>query len=336
MRYKLNLHTVVNLAFWLGMYLFWLAFNQPAMPNLNINLFFTLIDFTCFLAVALITTHILIPAFLYKRKYLRFILFYFLVLFTIISFMVLCNYWILQPYRPKGSSFSFNLTDLAGSYLLAFFLCSASSIFKLVNDFYRNQSIITGLREEKLKSELEFLKLQVNPHSFFNILNTIYFQIDMDKESAKNSVLLFSKMFRYQLYECEADKVPLNKEMDFIASFVQMNKERFDTDYAINFQVSKSGNPEIAPFLLFPLVENSFKHVSQYIDKTNQIEIIIHYDETSLDCRVSNTSENESSNEKGIGLKNLKRRLQLLYKDRYAFYSGYEAGIYKAQLKLTL
>jgi LytS/YehU family sensor histidine kinase len=143
-------------------------------------------------------------------------------------------------------------------------------------------------------------------------------------------------MFRYQLYECEADRVPLHKEVGFIDNFVQMNKERFDADYTINFQVTKKGNPEIAPFLLFPLVENSFKHVSQYINRPNQIDITIHYDEYSLDCCVSNTSENEIGNEKGIGLKNLKRRLQLLYKDRYVFYAGYEAGIYKAQLKLTL
>jgi sensor histidine kinase YesM len=334
--HKLNFNIILNVVFWLGMYLFWLGFNRPAMPGLEVNLLFTLVDFVCFLLIALITAHILIPSFLYQKKYLKFILFYLLVLFSITSLMVLCNYWILKPYRPGSKIFSFNLNDLAGSYLLAFFLCSASSIFKLVNDFYHHQSIINELKQEKIKSELEFLKLQVNPHSFFNILNTIYFQIDLDKESAKHSVMLFSRMFRYQLYECEADKVPLQKEVDFIDNFVQMNKKRFDSDYGINFQVNKSGSPEIAPFLLFPLIENSFKHVSQYIDKPNEIDINIRYDENTLECCVTNTSENEIDNENGIGLKNLKRRLQLLYKDRHVFYTGYEAGIYKAQLKLAL
>ena len=335
-KYKLRLPVMLDLAFWLGMYVFWLGFNQPVMPGLAFNLFFTLVDFICFFSIALITTHILIPVFLYRKKYLQFILLYFVVLVSITSLMVFCNYWMLKPHRPESNGFNFNLKDIAGSYLLAFFLCSASSIFKLVDDFYRNQSIITTLREEKLKSELEFLKLQVNPHSFFNILNTIYFQIDLDKESAKDSVQLFSKMFRYQLYECDADKVPLYKEVDFIDNFVQMNRKRFDPDYAINFKVDKSGAPEIAPFLLFPLVENSFKHVSQYMDKPNRIDITISYDANSLACCVSNTAENNPGIRNGIGLNNLSKRLELLYKDRYTFNTGYEAGIYKAELKLTL
>ena len=333
--YKSNLFIILQVIFWSCMYVFWLGFNQPAMPSLTVNLFFTLLDFVCFLSIALITTQVLIPNFLYKRKYARFLVSYAVVLIAITSLMVYCNFLILRP-AGKDHPFSFKLNDLAGSYLLAFFLCSASSIFRLVNDFYKNQSLITRLREEKLQTELDFLKLQVNPHSFFNILNTIYFQIDLDKEAAKKCVLLFSNMFRYQLYECETEKVLINKEIDFINSYVQISKSRFDSDFKIDLEIKKSGEPYIAPFLLLPLVENSFKHVSQHSDRLNTIDVYIQYDDKELECIVRNTSDDAKNNEEGIGLKNLNRRLELLYKDKYDFSTRHENGMYQAKLKLQL
>lgn len=334
-RWRLNLFVVLNLLFWISMYVFWLGFNQPAMPSGKVNLIFTLVDFICFLSIALLTTQLLIPRFLYKRKYLQFVLSYAFVLIAITSVMVFCNFLILRP-AGKDHPFIFNLKDLAGSYLLAFFLCSVSSIFKLINDFYKSQSLITKLKEEKLQAELDFLKLQVNPHSFFNILNTIYFQIDLDKEAAKKTVLLFSEMFRYQLYETETDKVPMTKEIEFINNYFQLSKTRFDADYKIDLSVKPAGNPSIAPFLLFPLIENSFKHVSQHINKPNTIDVCIAYNDRQLDCVVSNTADNVIANEEGIGLKNLNRRLQLLYKDKYFFTTRCENGMYEATLKLQL
>jgi two-component system, LytTR family, sensor kinase len=319
------------------MYLFWLGFNQPAIPSIKVNIMFTLVDFVCFVSIAMAASYILIPRFLYKKKYLHFMGSYFLVLFLITSFMVYCNFLILKPFgNAQPGPFKFNLKDLAGSYLLAFFLSSVSSIFKLINDFYSSQSTIIKLREEKLKTELEFLKLQVSPHSFFNILNTIYFQIDLDKESAKKCVLLFSNIFRYQLYECNGDKVLLEKEIDFLNNYVQISKARFDVDYKIEFEVKKSGNPLIAPFLLFPLFENGFKHVSQFINKVNTITLFIEYNDKELKCKVCNTADSMHATGNGIGLKNLNRRLELLYKDRYVFSAKCENGIYQTQLNLSL
>ncbi len=337
-RSRINLHAILNSIFWVCMYLFWLGFNQPAMPSLPVNIFFTLVDFICFLSIALVTSYLLIPKFLYKRKYLKFALSYFAILCCITTIMVYLNYLILKPYRSSQDyqPFSFEIKDLAGSYLLAFFLSSASSIFKLVNDFYKNQSTITRLNEEKLKSELELLKIQVNPHSFFNILNTIYFQIDQDKEAAKKCVLLFSKMFRYQLYECDSETVSLDKEIEFLNNYIQISKTRYDPDYEINFEVKKNGNPSIAPFLLFPLVENSFKHVSQHINKPNAINVLVDYTDKELNCSITNTADMVATNGKGIGLKNLNRRLELLYKGRYKLVSHHEKGIYQTQLSISL
>ena len=236
----------------------------------------------------------------------------------------------------QNNIFSFNLKDLAGSYLLAFFLSTASTLFKLLNDFYNNQSTIVRLREEKLETELEFLKLQVNPHSFFNILNTIYFQIDLDKESAKEYVLQFSNLFRYQLYECDKEKVPVNKEIEFLKNYVEIHKARYDADYKIEFEVRNRGNPQIAPFLLFPLVENSFKHVSQYPDKLNFISLFIEFDDKQLKCSFKNSVDHSDENNKGIGLKNLNRRLALLYKDHFNLQTKFQDGIYQTDLNIIL
>ena len=328
---------MVNLIFWCCMYFFWLGFNASAMPNFKVNLFFTLIDFICFASIAFLASHVLIPRFLYKKKYWQFILLYILVLTAITSLMVYLNFLILQPFRPvQGNIFSFKLKDLAGSYLLAFFLSSASTFFKLLSEFYSNQSTIVRLREEKLQTELDFLKQQVNPHSFFNILNTIYFQIDIDKEAAKEYVLQFSKLFRYQLYECDKEKVPVSKEIEFLKNYVDINKARYDADYKIDFEVSNSGNPQIAPFLLFPLVENSFKHVSQYPDKLNFISLFIEFDDKQLNCLFRNSADNNNKSITGIGLRNLNRRLDLLYRDHFHLQTKFTDGIYQADLKIIL
>ncbi|MBD0288831.1 MAG: sensor histidine kinase, partial [Flavisolibacter sp.] len=124
-------------------------------------------------------------------------------------------------------------------------------------------------------------------------------------------------------------------EIEFLGNYVEISKSRFDTDYKIGFVVKKTGNPLIAPFLLLPLVENAFKHVSQYPDKQNKIHISIAYNETELDCLIRNTAENVKVNN-GIGLKNLKRRLELLYKDKYTFFTRYEDGLYQSRLKIIL
>lgn len=336
-KYRIKFHVIFNSIFWLGMYLFWLGFNRPAMPNLRIDILFTFVDFLCFSLLAILTAYVLIPRFLYRKMYFRFGLWYLLLLAGIPSLMVFFNFLILSPYRPNGQEFSFslNLYDLAGSYLLAFFLSSTSCVFKIVDDFYISQSDVARLKEEKMKAELEFLKLQVNPHSFFNILNNIYFQIDFDKESAKNSVLKFSNMFRYQLYDCKSDTVCINNEIKFLKSYIEISATRFDADYKIDFNVQNDGNPMIAPFLLLPLVENSFKHVSQYANRQNSIAIFIKYNDSELECSINNTSEVSVTNE-GIGLKNLKRRLELLYKGKYSFSWKYEDGQYKTQLKIIL
>ncbi|MEM6525420.1 MAG: sensor histidine kinase [Bacteroidota bacterium] len=172
---------------------------------------------------------------------------------------------------------------------------------------------------EKVRAELSFLKSQINPHFFFNTLNSIYALAAIDSYDTQRAILLLSNLMRYLLYESDVDKVSLNKEIQFINDFIGLQKLRGSEKNCKRIDFSFTGNTEeykIEPLLLVPFVENAFKHSHSY-DKQTLIEITIsvELDETMIfKCSNSIGEHKEQMEENsGIGLENVKRRLALIY-----------------------
>lgn len=203
------------------------------------------------------------------------------------------------------------------------------------------QSQLEVLEKERVKNELDYLKAQINPHALFNSLNTIYGHIEKNNQTARNTLLQFSELLRYQLYDCSEEKVSLDKEIGYLQNFISFHRLRKDETLLVSLQI---GNIEptlrIAPLLLVVLIENAFKFVGNSSDKENKICIHISTVGKLLHSSISNTKEfheaDPDNKSKGIGVANLKRRLELLYKGKYEYRIIDETNVYKSFLTIDL
>lgn len=195
------------------------------------------------------------------------------------------------------------------------------------------------LEKEKLQTELAFLKNQVSPHFFMNTLNNIHALIDINSEDAKESVIKLSKLMRYLLYDSEEGKTTLAKEIEFIKSYVDLMKLRFTSKVAVNLSFSESlPDLEIPPMLFTSLLENAFKHGISY-QKESFIELAMNADKEFLYFRIKNSKKdggNGLDEPGGIGLENLKKRLELIYQNTYSLNQKEDKETFEINIKLPL
>ena len=215
------------------------------------------------------------------------------------------------------------------------------TIGKMLADRIQTQRQLELLEKERVKSELDYLKAQINPHALFNSLNTIYGHIDKTNQVARNILLQFSELLRYQLYDCEAEKVNLGEEMDYIKNYIAFQRLRKDEKLMVNFKIENiDSRLKIAPLLLVVLIENAFKFVSNFSDKENKICIRIITRGNILHSSFMNTKElpqaGNTKNSNGIGISNLKRRLELLYNNKFELTTNMDIAFYETHLKIDL
>ncbi len=194
------------------------------------------------------------------------------------------------------------------------------------------------LEKEKLETELNFLKAQINPHFLFNTLNNIYSLSLKKSDEAPIVVLKLSKLLRFVLYETQNKTITIAKEIQFLNDYIELEKIRYNNRLTINFEYQADDmNALIAPLILVPFVENAFKHGASETIATGFIQINLHLKENELSFAVKNSFENDidkGSND-GIGLKNLRRQLELLYPN-FDLYTSIEKSVFKATLLLNL
>ncbi|WP_179019607.1 sensor histidine kinase [Winogradskyella forsetii] len=215
-------------------------------------------------------------------------------------------------------------------YFILVFITIAYWIFKQIKS-------IIQLKNEKEKTELLHLKSQVNPHFFFNTLNNLYGLMEKDSKERK-MVLKLSDMMRYSIYEGEKDWVTLQQEHDYLQNYIQLQEIRYHKKSDIQFH-TEIDNPQarIMPLLFIILVENAFKHGLENLEK----DAYIHINLTEKDNNVYFTIENnfevqQAPNTEGIGLKNLKRRLELVYPNKHALSFNVDDKTYKVTLALKI
>ena len=201
---------------------------------------------------------------------------------------------------------------------IAVFYVAFSVALQLSREWFAQRELIRKIEFEKLNAELDYLKAQINPHFLFNSINTIYFQIDKQNQVARETLSSFSEMLRYQLYECNGSATPVEKEINYLRNYVGLQRMRKDENYSIVFATPEDLRGfSIAPLLLIPFVENAFKHVSHFT-KGNEIRIELFKEKNVFHFNVFNTKDNQRPDrEGGIGLRNVQRRLELIYNGRH-------------------
>ncbi len=210
-------------------------------------------------------------------------------------------------------------------------------------------SLITGLasqekarqeeRQERLQSELAFLRSQISPHFIFNILNSIVYLIRTRSAQAEPVTIKLSELMRYMLYESADAQVPLGKELEYLKNYVELQKLRFEEDVDIRLSVEGApGGQYIEPMLMIPFVENAFKHGVGLV-REPVIDIELKIGESQLTFSVRNKVGPEAPEDKdsssGIGLRNVRRRLELLYPDNHRLRLAREGEWFVAELQLT-
>ena len=230
-----------------------------------------------------------------------------------------------------------------GGFLMFLVLnCMIAAIAIGIRHFIHTRQIRQQLIEEKAKNteaELAWLKNQINPHFLFNTLNNISSLTQIDPDAAQDAIVQLSDLLRYAMYETRKDLVPLQGEMEFMRNYVELMKLRCSEKTEVNstFNVQRS-TLEIAPLLFISLIENAFKHgVSS--NRDSRIDIGLTADEQQLIFTCDNTNYPKTDSDRsgsGIGLENTRRRLDLIYKDRYTWEQTLEDNIYKVKITIKL
>jgi len=190
-----------------------------------------------------------------------------------------------------------------------------SSFLRLYLEWRKNEDIRKKVENEKVNSELQFLKTQLNPHFLFNSLNTIYSLSVKHATGTPDAIISLSEMMRYMIYEADRDKVPLSKELNYIQNYVQLQKLRLSDSVNVSLKISgEDRGKEIAPLIFISFIENAFKYGTDYKGKT-YVDIGFYIGEHSVKFSVRNKVGNvrKDCNSSGVGLENTKNRLQLLY-----------------------
>ncbi|MDF2551047.1 MAG: sensor histidine kinase [Chryseobacterium sp.] len=192
---------------------------------------------------------------------------------------------------------------------------------------------ITKLKNEKMKAELMLLKSQVSPHFFFNTLNNLYGLVAKDPQKAQELILKLSDMMRYSIYEGEKDTVALRDEIVFLKNYVELQKIRYHKQISVDFDCEVDENRKVVPLLFIILLENAFKHGIENLRKNAFIKMSLTSSQTEIIFKIENNYE-KAENQSGIGLKNLKRRLELIYPNQYELSFSISENIYHVQLIL--
>lgn len=280
--------------------------------------------------------HIFIPRLLGKKYFI----FYFLTAGISIAAVGYGSGYIELFFNPnfshKHDSISVARTTGIVISLVAWVI---SSGLKITSEWFRSERIKTKVEKEKLQSELLFLKNQVNPHFLFNALNNIYSLEQLKSPLTGEAILKLSELMRYTLYETAEAFVPLEKEVNYLRNYVELQKMGISDEIFISFEVKGDiSGKEIEPMLLIPLVENAFKHGISYINK-EPISIVLTVDHNSIFLAVENSLsqlQKKTDGTNGIGLVNLKKRLELLYPSRYDFMTEQKGNKFFAELKIKL
>ena len=214
-----------------------------------------------------------------------------------------------------------------------------SVAIKMTGRWYRVEREKQEIEKERTQAELQNLKSQLNPHFLFNTLNNIYSLIQIDADRAQQAVHDLSRMLRYVLYESSCPTVPLAAEVEFLRDYIELMRIRLPRHVEVGVSLPEEPSPTpVAPLLFISLIENAFKHGTSN-DGPSFIRIDIHERDGELVCRIRNSCFPKTASDRsgsGIGLKNLSKRLEMIYPQRHTFEYGERGGTYTASLRIKL
>lgn len=280
-------------------------------------------------------TYYLMPNYLYKKKHWQF---FGLVLVVLVA--VILSEELLEKVFYPGTR---RARLVPGIYFAIFDILPVIAIlsgFKFGWDAIQKQAQIDALKNTIQESELQFLRSQINPHFLFNNLNNLYSHALEKSDKTPEIILELSGVLRYMLYECKEKFVPLTKEIEQLGNFIKLNKLQIEERGKVNFKADNiESNYKIAPLILIVFIENAFKHSQAGQSENINIDINVQLEGDILNFSCTNnfvTSETLDTVDSGIGLNNVKKRLELLYPNKHQLEISEDKNRYQVLLSLEL
>jgi len=331
-----------HIGYWVAFVLFfafaWGTHDNDYLRTLEVEL----INLPVKIALVYFVIYFLFPRFLFREKLWTFIPLFVLSLFIAAAIQrITDNAIIVDVFFPEwGKVPTFNFVQIVRSAVNTSSVLAIPMTVKLMEYLSNIQQRQQTLAKDKLEAELIFLKNQVQPHFLFNTLNSLYSLILKKSDKSLEVLLKLSELLRYMLYETNVPQVNLNKEIDSLKSYIELEKLRYGSrvDISINIWGETNGY-KIAPMLIIPFLENSFKHSTRGFNGMAWITIEIGCKEGNIILKVENSipeMKTESPAASGIGLNNVQRRLNLLYDGKHELKINSNEDSYLVVLKLKL
>jgi len=336
---------LLHIALWIAVWFFFVYFYSYNSVEKEYAIWFSSLMLPLTAAVTYFVVYFLIPRYLLSKKYFLFGLYSFytfvassyiivLIIYGCLIFLLSFNVSIMPP---MSKNFVFVL-------ILVFLVVGMVSFISILNQNFktisRNKELQTKILKTQLllkEQELHYLKMQIHPHFLFNTLNTIYgFALKQSKQTPE-IILMLSNLLDYILYQINKPKVSLKEEVLHIKEYIELEKIRFKDTLKISFSANDFNDQiQVAPMLLIPFIENAFKH-GNLIDGFLSIDIRILVIENQLKFSIGNSflDQNEPSKKQGIGLENIRKRLDLNYKDNYQLDIKKEHNWFAVDLRIS-
>jgi sensor histidine kinase YesM len=355
MAFNKNIKSVINaFPFWEIIYwsmasllMFFVFSNRhyDTQIQTNLSILLLLISFVS----ARVVNKILIPKFLFRGR--RGLFIYLLIFLIVISLWLLSfALYLITIYTSVSlpnmilPSLEDVIILLTGTYLITLL----PSVFYFTKESHRSKEEKTILEKEKNKLELKFkevqlqlLKEQIHPHFIFNMMNNLYALVNESTALSREVIVRLSDLLEYMLYECNTEKVELSKEINFINNYIELEKIRHDDSFNVKTDFPKNvSGIKIAPLILFPFVENAFKHGLKQTNK-DFISIKLSISAPKIEFAINNymhdavLTQGQAKRSKGLGLKNVKERLELVYQNRYDLQISSNNNNFEVKLKIV-
>jgi len=331
---------IYHIAFWLLFMVLWSVHDLVFHDNF-IELFMgNCYTMSPYIPLVYFNLYVLVPRLLLKKKLLP----YLLAIGACILIITLFSSWNNGYYYAQVK----NITDTADFFLSSqgkiallteiLVLVGLTMTIYLARAWYQKERYAQEIEQKRLESELHLLKSQINPHFLFNSLNSIFVMLDKDLQSARNMLLQVSEILSHQLYETSKERILLGKDIENLKNYIEIEKKRHEDLATVDIHLPENVNgQQIAPMLLLPIVENAFKHGQS----SDGYWINIHMQLASGSQLIFNVTNSYKpkivpNHKQGIGLSNLRRRLELIYPEDYILDIRQEDETFTVNLKLSL
>lgn len=287
--------------------------------------------------IAYLNYYFFLPRFLKHKNIGRYLL-EFIPVFSVLIYGFLIGKQFIIDGGTQTEKWAYGQRFITNVILSSLFLVVFVGMLKFAEDWFEFEARKKEIENEKLGAELRFLKAQINPHFLFNTLNNLYYLAFTNSPNTTEVIAMLSQMMRYMIYDSNHARVPLSKEIEYMENYINLEKLRLNNDVPIEFDVQGTvEGKQIVPLILITFLENAFKHGVSTNSTEAFIKVKIVLDEKMCIFSVENTKLPDKSNEKsGIGLQNVKRRLDLSYPNNYVLNVKETPERYSVELHLNL